>query len=118
MRSKYACYPEYHTSLDDLSLVTATGLEGGYEVVKKAIECLELNQVLSSTVLCEPQLGKRGLYPTISTIDSGASVKNMMNFLAYADGKLSTLEIAEKINIPLWEISIILNTLLKEKIVK
>jgi aminopeptidase-like protein len=114
MRSKYACYPEYHTSLDDLSLVTATGLEGGYEVVKKAIECVELNEILSSTVLCEPQLGKRGLYPTISTIGSGASVKNMMNFLAYTDGKLNTLEIAEIIGIPLWELAETMTKLFNE----
>ena len=118
MRSKYGCYPEYHTSLDDLSLVTPTGLEGGYDVIKKAIECLELNQILSSTVLCEPQLGKRGLYPTISKNGSGAAVRNMMNLLAYTDGQLTNLEIAEKINVPLWELADIINPLLKENILK
>jgi aminopeptidase-like protein len=104
MRTKYGCYPEYHTSLDDLNLVTPAGLFGGYEVLKKVIECLEVDEVLSSTVLCEPQLGKRGLYPTISTKNSGAQVRDMMNFLAYCDGNLSNLEIAEKINVPLWEL--------------
>lgn len=118
MRSKYACYPEYHTSLDDLSFVTPTGLAGGYDVVKKSIECIEANQILSSTVLCEPQLGKRGLYPTMSTISSGASVKNMMNILAYTDGKLSSLEIAEKIGVPLWALTETINQLIKVKILK
>lgn len=58
MRTKYGCYPEYHTSLDNLNLVTSTGLLGGCEVLKRAIECLEMDELLSSTVLCEPQLGK------------------------------------------------------------
>lgn len=104
MRTKYGCYPEYHTSLDDLNLVTPSGLFGGYNILKQSIECLESNETLKMTVLCEPQLGKRGLYPTISTKNSGATVRNMMNFLAYCDGFSTNLEIAEKINTPLWEL--------------
>ncbi|QUM83611.1 MULTISPECIES: DUF4910 domain-containing protein [unclassified Moritella] len=104
MRTKYGCYPEYHTSLDDLNLVTPAGLFGGFEVLKKSIECIEHNEVLRPTVLCEPQLGKRGLYPTISTKDTSAQVEDMMNFLAYADGMLSNLDIAEIIGVPLWEL--------------
>jgi len=116
MRTKYSCYPEYHTSLDDLKLVTPAGLFGGYEVLKKAIECLELNERLRTTVYCEPQLGKRGLYPTVSTRSTGFQVKNMLNLLAYSDGELSTLEIAEKINVPLWELAETIETLKREGI--
>ena len=118
MRSKYGRYPEYHTSLDDLNLVTPTGLLGGYEVLKRAIECLEMDELLTSTVLCEPQLGKRGLYPTISTKNSGSEVRDMMNFLAYCDGSSSNLEIAEKINVPLWELKETIDKLKKEGVLK
>ena len=55
---------EYHTSLDDLeNVVTPGGLEGGYTVLKKAIEVIEKNKIYKVKVLCEPQMGKRGLYP-------------------------------------------------------
>lgn len=118
MRTKYGCYPEYHTSLDDLNLVTPAGLLGGYEVLRKAIECIEFDEVLCSTVFCEPQLGKRGLYPTISTKSSGAQVRDMMNFLIYADGKLSSLEIAEIIGVPLWEIKGTIEKLKKEGVLE
>ena len=105
MRTKYGRYPEYHTSLDDLTLVTPSGLAGAYGVLKRTIECLETNEVLRTTVCCEPQLGKRGLYPTISTKESGSSVRDMMNLLAYADGTCDLIEIAETIAVPLWKIS-------------
>ena len=118
MRTKYGRYPEYHTSLDDLSLVTPTGLFGGYEVLAKVIECLEMDELLSSTAFCEPQLGKRGLYPTISTKSSGSQVRDMMNFLAYCDGSSSNLEIAEKINTPLWELKETIEKLKDEGVLK
>ena len=118
MRTKYGCYPEYHTSLDDLNLVTAAGLLGSYEVLKKSIQCLEANKTLISTVCCEPQLGKRGLYPTIGTKNGDTQVQNMMDFLAYCDGVSTNVEIAEKIKIPLWELKDILDRLEAEDILK
>jgi len=99
MRTKYGVYPEYHTSLDDLTLVTAKGLRECLEVYKECLKLIEANGYYKIKTLCEPQLGKRGLYPTISAKGSAENVRNMMNFLAYCDGKLDLLEISEKINV-------------------
>ncbi len=104
MRTKYGEYPEYHTSLDNLDLVTPDGLFGSYNVLQKCIECLEKNEKLETTVFCEPQLGRRGLYPTLSTKETKAQVENMMNLITYCDGTMDLLEIAEKINVPMWEL--------------
>ena len=95
MRSKYGTYPEYHTSLDDLSLVTQAGLEGSLTMMQRCIEALEANQTYVAAQPCEPQLGPRGLYPTTSTRDSGAAVRTMMNLLAYADGRHDLIAIAD-----------------------
>lgn len=96
MRTKYGMYEEYHTSLDDLeNVVTPAGLEGGFEAIRQAIEVLEQNAYPLVTVLCEPQLGKRGLYPTVSTKNSGESVRLMMNMISYSDGRHSLLDIAD-----------------------
>jgi aminopeptidase-like protein len=97
MRTKYGIYPEYHTSLDDLTLVTQAGLEGAFNVYKRALELLEANRTYVSVTPCEPQLGKRGLYPTISTKTSGEQVRTMMNVLAYADGTTDLLTLADTI---------------------
>jgi aminopeptidase-like protein len=102
MRSKYGEYPEYHTSLDDLHLVTPSGLRGGYDVLLQCIRCIEHNETLKLSVLCEPQLGKRGLYPTLSTKESRRQVRDMMNLIAYSDGQHSLLDIADKIGVPMW----------------
>ncbi len=114
MRSKYATYPEYHTSLDNLELVTPKGLEGGYNVLKACIELLEANQYYKATILCEPQLGKRGLYPTISTKNSTAQVRDMMNLLAYADGENDLLDIGDKIGVYAYNLLPIANRLVDE----
>ena len=63
LRTKYGEYPEYHTSLDNLDeVVTPKGLDGGYWILRRAIEALEKNIFYINKVLCEPQLVKRGFY--------------------------------------------------------
>jgi len=119
MRSKYGEYPEYHTSLDDLNLVTANGLDSSLNVLKKVIETIEINCIPIVTVYCEPQLGKRGLYPTLSSSTSKQTeVKTMMNLIAYSDGINTLLDIAEIIDVPIWEIIPIFNKLLLYNILK
>jgi len=98
-RSKFAEYPEYHTSLDNLDLVTPTGLAGGFEALRKCVATLECDAFYTAIQPGEPQLGKRGLYPLTSTAASGLGVRSMMNFLAYCDGSQSVLDIAERIGL-------------------
>jgi aminopeptidase-like protein len=118
MRSKYGEYPEYHTSDDNLDLISPEGLMGGFEALKKALTVLENNKFLKITVNCEPQLGKRGLYPTISVKGSANEARIMMNLISYCDGKLSLLEIADKINQPVWELYPIIEKLLNNEVIE
>jgi aminopeptidase-like protein len=112
MRSKYGEYPEYHTSLDNFEVVTASGLEGGFIALRRAIEVVEQNIYLETTVLCEPQLGKRGLYPTLGAKGSGEQVRTMMNLISYCDGSRTLLEIANLIEEPFWDLMVIVEKLL------
>lgn len=100
MRSKYGEYPEYHTSLDNLELVSPAGLQGAFDVYTSIIELLEFNDYYKVDCLCEPQLGKHGLYPDLSTKDSAQAVRTLSNLIAYSDGERDLIQIAEKINVP------------------
>ncbi len=103
-RSKYGTYPEYHTSLDDLRLVTPAGLAGGYEMVRRCLEALENNLRYKINTVGEPCLGKRGLYPTLSQKGSADSIKIMMDFIAYADGTNDLLGIADLIGASVFDL--------------
>jgi aminopeptidase-like protein len=118
-RSKYGEYPEYHTSLDDLSLVSPKGLGGAYDVMKDALWLLENNEIYQSKVLCEPQLGKRGLYPTLSGLNPlTQDLKMMRNLIAYANGKRDLLTISEKINSYMGDLIPIANLLLEKEVIE
>ena len=118
MRTKYGTFPEYHTSLDDLNFVTPSGLAGGFLVYRRIIQCLESNCYPKVTVLCEPQLGKRGLYPTLSTKESANEVRTMMNLITYSDGSLSLLQIADQIGQPMWKLLPIVDSLVQNNLMK
>ena len=103
-RSKYREYPEYHTSNDDLSFVTPDGLYGGYTALRLCLACLEENTAVRGTVQCEPQMGKRGLYNTLSRKGDYKERRTMMDILGYADGR-DLLEIAEIVGEPIWDLA-------------
>lgn len=103
-RSKYGVYPEYHTSADNMELISPEGLQGAYETMVQWINCMEHNGKYRMTVLGEPQLGKRGLYPTISQKGSYNAVAAMTNFIAYADGRNDLFDIAQIIDVAPYEL--------------
>lgn len=118
MRSKYAEYPEYHTSLDNLDFISPEGLYGGFTAIKRAIEILERNSKYIVTNLCEPNLGRRGLYPTLSTKESNDKIKDLTTILSYCDGEKTILEIAEKINLSFFDVEKIINKLQESDLIR
>ena len=103
-RSMYREYPEYHTSADNMDLISPEGLQGAYEVMVKVVNALENNYVYQMQCKCEPQLGKRGLYPTISRKGVYDAVRTMQHFTAYADGRNDLIGISNILNVPVDEL--------------
>lgn len=96
-RSKYGEYPQYHTSADNMDFISPEGFQGSFEVMTKVTELLEYNKYYQVQVLCEPQLGKRGLYPAVSRKGQYDAVYGMTTLIAYADGTNDLIAISDRI---------------------
>jgi len=100
-RSKYGEFPEYHTSGDNLGFVNSKSLEESFNVYKEFLQSIEYNDTFHANSIGEPNLGKRGLYPTLSTKESASSVQDLLNVYIYCNGERDLLEISEITELPM-----------------
>lgn len=97
-RTPYGRYPEYHTSADNLDLVSPEALEGSLATYLAVMDVLEGDRRYENlNPKCEPQLGRRGLYRNIGGDDAGrARELALLWTLNFSDGEHSLLDIAER----------------------
>ncbi|MBB6671704.1 DUF4910 domain-containing protein [Cohnella nanjingensis] len=102
MRTMYGEYPEYHTSLDDRSLLSERSLQDSVAMYADVIETLEANEIYACTHLHgEPKLDKRGLYPYTGGTRSKAEQRKVSAItwlLAFSDGERDLIGVADKMN--------------------
>jgi aminopeptidase-like protein len=100
-RTPNACYPQYHTSADDLLFVKPEALGESFMVAACVLETLEGNMnYTSKNPKCEPQLGRRGLYRATGGKTLGDVELSMLWVLNLSDGTHSLLDIAERSGLP------------------
>ncbi|HZA05048.1 MAG TPA: DUF4910 domain-containing protein [Propionibacteriaceae bacterium] len=100
-RTPHGEYPEYHTSADNLEFVRPEELAASFAAVWDIIQVLEHDQIYRNlSPYGEPQLGKRGLYPTIGGQAASDAVMAMLWTLGYSDAEHSLLDIAEVSDLP------------------
>lgn len=117
-RSKFGLFPEYHTSADDMNYVSPEGFEGSFEVMSQVIDALENNYKYKMKVLCEPQLGKRGLYSTLSRKGIYDVILVQRDFISYSDGQNDIFDISEYADAPVSELIPIAQKLLAADLVE
>jgi aminopeptidase-like protein len=94
-RTPHGEYPEYHTSADNLFYVRPPELVDAYTAVLEIIDVLENDRTYRNlSPYGEPQLGKRGIYPTTGGRSASDAVMAMLWTLGYSDGSTSLLDIA------------------------
>lgn len=120
MRTMYGRYPEYHTSADNKDFISFEAMENAVYKYLEIIEVLERNEKYINTIpYGEPQLGKRGLYPTLgSNKKTEEAVKTMMWILNLSDGTNDLLTISKRSEIPVKELIPTIDKLLANGILK
>jgi aminopeptidase-like protein len=103
MRTMYGEYPEYHTSLDNRSLISEQVLQETIQMYIDLIETLEANEVYECThIYGEPKLDKRGLYPYTGGTRSDEEeirIAAVTNLIAFSDGSNDLMDIGDRINV-------------------
>jgi aminopeptidase-like protein len=100
-RSVNGGYPQYHTSADDLSFITAAALEDSLRICQRIIEVIESNQRFRNLrPRGEPQLGARGLYGSLGGGGPAEQEHAMLWVLNQSDGAHSLLDIARRSGLP------------------
>jgi aminopeptidase-like protein len=97
-RSADGEYPQYHTSADNLSLLSAESLADSLQCVLQALQSLESDPIYRNTSPCgEPQLGRRGLYAGFGRSGPDPQLQRAVLWvLNQCDGRRGLLEIAER----------------------
>ena len=114
-RTKYGEFKQYHSSADNLSYISKEGLLNSFKALQELILNLEYNEKYKSKIICEPNLGKRGLYPTLNLKNQRPLIAD---FLAYCDGKRELFEIADILKLKAYELKDLVDELLKHKLIK
>ena len=96
-RTPHGEFHEYHTSADNLSFIRPEYL------ADSLLQCLSILHVLESNrryvnvnPMCEPQLGKRGLYRTMGGQTGAGEALPLLWVLNLSDGEHNLLDISER----------------------
>jgi len=98
MRTPNGEYEQYHSSADDLDFVTVDALGDSWRIARLVVSILEHDRTfLNLSPNGEPRLGPRGLF-------ADAERLGLLWTLNFSDGRHSLLDIAERSNMPFWNI--------------
>ena len=71
---------------------------------QQCVLALEGNCITRASTIGEPQLGKRGLYPTTGGQVQQSDVSDIVDLLALSDGQTDLLDIATRMGRPISEL--------------
>jgi aminopeptidase-like protein len=120
MRTPYKIYPEYHTSLDNKSIMDFSALKEIINLLVDVCKGIEMNiSIEPGHLYGEPMLGKRNLYP-----DKGGTgimsedLMFLLSMITMSEIQHTPLEIANRLEANILDLSNALHIALREGLVK
>ncbi len=96
-RSVNGGYPEYHSSADNLELITPRALAESLSLCQDLVGLIESNErYVNRLPYGEPRLGKRGLYGSVGGREPQEREHAMLWLLSQCDGSHSLLDITQR----------------------
>jgi aminopeptidase-like protein len=120
MRTPYKIYPEYHTSLDNKSIMDFSALKEIIMLLVDVCKGMEMNMPIEPGHLYgEPMLGKRNLYPE----KGGAGIMSedlmfLLSMITMSEIQHTPLEIANRLDANILDLEKSLRIALREGLVK
>ena len=114
-RSRFGTYPEYHTSKDNLDLISEKGLKESLDLMIEIMRLTEYNHYYRTTTYGEPQLGRYDLYPKQTTFDGrvGRPIRIVKNLIGYADGTTDLIQLSSLMDVPVNDLYSVIDHLLQ-----
>ena len=119
-RSPHGEFSEYHTSADNLDFVRPEYLADSFTQCLSVLNLLDNNRrYVNLNPMCEPQLGKRGLYRVMGgTQDGGVEELPLLWVLNLSDGDHSLLDISDRSGLSFDALKLAADALLQHGLLK
>jgi len=119
MRTPAGEFKGYHTSEDDMSNIDSNSLLDTLEALLETISTLEANVTFRNRYVGEPCLSQHGFIYPVYPEDKNDRSKYFVKILAHEfDGKNTLLDIAEKWNIPISQLGLLVDQFLVQKLIE
>lgn len=116
-RSKFGNYKEYHTSDDNLKIISNKKLNSSVILVKNFVNEIQKNRIFTKNLFCEPFLSKYNLINNVSKFEK-VKDRDIKNICAYVTRNIDIKEIGTKFKISKIKLEKIINKLINKKIIK
>ena len=130
-RTIYDQYYQYHTSGDNKKFMNIKQLVKSIDTIENILKVNDwIFPLKRYQPYCEPQLGKRNLYPNIGfdidenkkssdvLVDNAEQLNILVSLLSYADGEHDIIDISKKLNMDVNKFPSVLDLAIKNKLIK